>query len=307
MKENKTDANEPQGLGIGAWLKKWFQLTMDLGKIRITFSVTITTTIGYLLAPAPWVSGWVWPVLGILMIGLASAALNQLQDHELDAKMRRTRWRPLPSGRVTRKQVAGFVIFYLTAGTAILYFKTNATATILGLSAFFWYNGIYTYLKRVSAIAVIPGSVIGGVPPAVGWAAAGGDIWDPYILSICLFMFIWQIPHFWLLLFMYGDDYSLAGLPNLLDKVSEYGLRLMTFAGIIITACSAFWIPIAGGIHIKMVYRALAFLSIFLVWFSRNLATRKGEISYKQAFISINIYSVLVLVVVLVAEFARSY
>lgn len=290
-----------------SWIKKWFKLTLELGKIRITFSVTITTTIGYLLAPQPWLSAWIWPVLGILLIGLASAALNQLQDHQLDAKMRRTRWRPLPSGRVTRGQVVGFVIVYLAAGTAILYFKTNNIATILGLSAFFWYNGIYTYLKRVSAIAVIPGSVIGGVPPAVGWAAAGGDIFDPYILSICLFMFIWQIPHFWLLLFLYGDDYTLAGLPNLLDKVSEYGLRIMSLVGILITACSAFWIPIAGDIHIKFVYRLLAFFSIFLIWFSRNLATRKGEISYKQTFISLNIYSVLVLLAVLGAEIYRKY
>ena len=283
------------------FLKKWFLLILELGKIRITFSVTITTTIGYLLAPRPWEGSLLWPVIGILLIGLSSAALNQWQDKNLDAKMKRTRHRPLPSGRVTEAQVLIFVAITFIVGVGTLYIKTNLIATLLGISAFVWYNAIYTYLKRVSAIAVIPGSVIGGVPPAVGWVAAGGDVLDPLILSICLFMVIWQIPHFWLLLFLYGKDYSLAGLPTLLDRFSEYGLRLLTFGGLLVTVISATWIPYAGNMTSPEIYRMLTVLSILMLYFSRKLLTRQGEVDYKQAFISINVYSVLVLVLVLAA------
>lgn len=282
-------------------VKKWFFLALELGKIRITFSVAITTTVGYLLAPRPWEAHLFWPVAGILLIGLSSAALNQLQDRHLDAKMKRTRHRPLPSGRVTPKQALVFVLITFVLGTGILALETNWIATVLGVSALVWYNAIYTYLKRVSSIAVIPGSVIGGIPPVVGWVAAGGDLFDPLILSIGLFVVIWQIPHFWLLLFLYGKDYSLAGLPTLLDHVSEYGLRLLTFGGLLVTVISATWIPYAGDMTSKEIYRILTVLSVLMLFFSRKLLTRKSEIDYRGAFISINVYSVLVLLLVLAA------
>jgi protoheme IX farnesyltransferase len=254
-----------------------------------------------LLAPRPWQVAWIWPVLGILLIGLSSAALNQWQDRELDKKMRRTKWRPLPSGRVTPNQVLVFVFITIFSGLGILFYFTNVIATVLGFSAFFWYNGIYTYLKRVSPIAVIPGSVIGGVPPAVGWAAAGGDIHDPFILSICFFMFIWQIPHFWLLLFLYGDDYKLAGLPTMLDIMSEYSLRLWTFLGLLLTIATAVYIPIAGVIYHPLVMKIITTVSILVLWFAKDLLIKKRTVKYKSLFIMINIYSVFILIVILSA------
>lgn len=277
-------------------LWQWFLLTLELGKIKITFSVTITTTVGYLLAPRPWQSNLIWPVLGILLIGLSSAALNQVQDAKIDAKMKRTRNRPIPSGRISKKNAGYLVSLYFFIGISILIFKTNLTATILGISAYVWYNGIYTYLKRVSTIAVIPGSIIGGVPPAVGWAAAGGNIFDPYIISICIFMVIWQIPHFWLLLFLYGEDYHRAGLPSLIKKISVRSLQLLTFGGIVLTIVSAFSIAWYGKYTDNAGYIITALLSIVLLSLSFGLLLNLKNLKYKKIFISINIYSVIVLI-----------
>jgi len=279
---------------------KWFLITLELGKIKITFSVTVTTTVGYLLAPQPWMSNLAWPVIGILLIGLSSAALNQIQDRNLDLKMKRTMGRPLPSGRVSVGFAWGFVLIYFTIGICILFFKTNVIAGLLGLSAYVWYNGIYTYLKRVSPIAVIPGSVIGGVPPAVGWAAAGGDISDPYILSICLFMIIWQVPHFWLLLFLYGNDYHGAGLPTLTKIISERALQLWTFGGILLTIVSAFSVTFFGQYKDVYGYAVTALLSLVLLFMSRGLLIAGKNLQYKKIFIGINIYSVLILIINLV-------
>jgi protoheme IX farnesyltransferase len=278
-------------------LWEWFLITLELGKIKITFSVTVTTTVGYLLAPQPWKSNLIWPVTGILLIGLSSAALNQIQDRELDLKMKRTRGRPLPSGRVTTGFAWAFVLSYFLVGLGILFFKTNVMATVLGISAYIWYNGIYTYLKRVSPIAVIPGSVIGGVPPAVGWAAAGGDILDPYILSICVFMVVWQIPHFWLLLFLYGNDYHSAGLPTLTKIISERSLQLLTFGGIILTIVSAFVVTWYGNYKDNYGIAITLLLSLVLLYLSRGLLFYNKNTMYKKIFISINIYSVLILIV----------
>jgi len=281
-------------------IKKWFFLSFELGKIKITFSVTITTAIGYLLAPEPRDSYPLWPIMGILLIGLSSAALNQLQDRELDKKMNRTKHRPLPSGRVTPRQVGILVGIYLFAGMFILITKTNITATLLGLSAYIWYNGFYTYLKRVSSIAVIPGSVIGGVPPAVGWAAAGGYILDPLIIAVCMFMFIWQIPHFWLLLFLYGDDYQRAGLPSLIHKISAKNLRFLTFGGIVVTIISALLIPFAASVNTYFLYLILSIFSLVLIYLSFNLVRPSVKMNYKKTFIAINIYSVFVLITIFI-------
>jgi protoheme IX farnesyltransferase len=272
-------------------------ITLELGKIKITFSVTITTTVGYLLAPKPWANNLIWPVIGILLIGLSSAALNQVQDRNIDSRMNRTKSRPLPSGRITVFWALIFVFVYFIAGISILYFKTNLTATILGLSAYIWYNGIYTYLKRISSIAVIPGSVIGGVPPAVGWAAAGGNIFDPYIISICVFMIIWQVPHFWLLLFLFGNDYFNAGLPSLIKVISERSLQKLTFIGILFTILSAYSIVYFGNYTDSYALIATSLLSFILIYSAKDLVTNKPMIKYKKIFITINIYSVLILLI----------
>ena len=81
-------------------------------------------------------------------------------------------------------------------------------ATFLGFLTVIWYNIVYTYLKRISSLAVIPGSLIGALPPLVGWASSGSSIFSPRPLGIALFFFIWQIPHFWLLLLNFGGDYE---------------------------------------------------------------------------------------------------
>jgi len=283
----------------------FIKLNLELGKVKITVSVTVTTTIGYFLYPPERINFWLWPVLGIFLIGLSSAALNQYQDRFLDAKMNRTKNRPLPSGRVSEKGVLIYILFYGIAGTLVLLLKTNIIATILGLSALGWYNGIYTYLKRVSPFAVIPGSVIGGVPPAIGWVAAGGDLFDPIILSVCWFMFIWQIPHFWLLLFLYGDDYARAGLPTLIAKIKEYKLRVWTFIGIFITVVSAYSIPFIAKLDDFLIFKALAGISILLLLYSSRLLFKNTRVNYKLNFIMLNMYSVLVLMILFVSHVYR--
>ena len=88
-------------------------------------------------------------------------------------------------------------------------------AALLGLITVVWYNGIYTPLKRVTAFAAIPGGVVGAIPPVIGWVSGGGDPTDARIIVVAFFFFVWQVPHFWLLLMRIGGDYERAGLPSL--------------------------------------------------------------------------------------------
>lgn len=276
---------------------------MELAKFRITFSVTITTAIGYFLAPRADGLNFIWPVLGILFIGMSSAALNHLQDRNLDALMVRTKNRPLPSGRVTSNQVIFFVFLFLIPGAVILHLKTNAITTVLGLSAFFWYNSIYTYLKRISSIAVIPGALIGGIPPLLGWTAAGGEVLNPYIISVSMMLVIWQVPHFWLLLFMYRDDYERAGLPVLMDQIGERASQIVTYIGIVATILSAFIILLAGNILNYWTIIAMGLISFKLMWDSEKLIFPRGMLSYKKIFMSTNLFTLGSLGIVVTAHF----
>ncbi|MDH5656825.1 MAG: protoheme IX farnesyltransferase [Spirochaetia bacterium] len=285
-------------------IKKWFGLILELGKARITVSVTVTTAIGYFLAPEPWENSAIWPILGILFIGFASASLNHLQDRKIDIKMHRTRNRPFPEGRVTAFQTLVIIFIFSLLGCGILYFLSGGKKPlILGLSAFFWYNGIYTNLKRISSIAVVPGALIGGIPPALGWASAGGNILDPFIVSISSMLIIWQVPHFWLLLFMYSDDYDRAGLPNLIHNMGEKSLRVLTFFTILLTIFGAIWIFYEGELFLHWSFFLAIAASIKLVLDSLDMMRFYKKPVYKKMFMSINIYTLIVLSLVIAGRF----
>jgi len=113
----------------------------------------------------------------------------------------------------------------------------------LGLAAAVVYNGIYTPLKRVSPFVVLPGSLIGALPPVVGWTAAGGYLIDPSIHLVAFFFFIWQIPHFWLLLLFYARDYQDGGLPSLFDRFDRRQIVKLTFLWIAAVCVAALLLP----------------------------------------------------------------
>jgi protoheme IX farnesyltransferase len=170
----------------------------------------------------------------------------------------------------------------------------------LGLLALIWYNGIYTPLKRKTAFAVVPGSVIGALPPLVGYAAAGGNILDPQILAFAFFMFMWQIPHFWLLVIKNADDYRKAGFPTISDIYNERQLKAITFLWTVATAVSSLLLPLMNVFSnaylivlliLSLVAIVLGFASIFKKDFSKKLIFKY--------FMGINIYLLIVIGIII--------
>jgi len=220
-------------------MKSWLALL----KLRITIASTITTLVGYVLARGQFDMAMTPILLGIFLQACGAAALNQVQDAKLDVRMGRTSGRPIPSGRVSRTGALVMAVCLLAAGSMILALS-SVTAALLGLGAAAIYNGIYTPMKRTTPFAVLPGSIIGALPPVAGWVAAGGYLTDPTIHLVAFFFFIWQIPHFWLLLLFYERDYINGGLPSMFDRFDRRQLLKLTFLWIAAVCVSSMLLPL---------------------------------------------------------------
>lgn len=270
---------------------------LELSKIRITALATVTTAAGYFLATESVTWEILLPVLGILFLACGSSALNQIQERRFDAKMDRTRNRPLPSGRVSLAGAVAFTLMMILAGSAFLYIKRDPVTLGLGLAALVWYNGVYTPLKRWTAFAVVPGAVIGALPPVVGWTAAGGNPTDPAILSFALFFFVWQIPHFWLILLYLGRDYEKAGLPSMHEVFSPRQLMRITFIWILATGLTSLSMPVFGLGKGLLIYFLLLASTGWLIWNAATLLRSEvGSASFRGVFRNINLYALLVIV-----------
>ena len=214
------------------------KILLEINKVKITVLVMLTTIAGYVLEKHTLDVAIILPTLGIFILACGSAALNHYQDRDRDGLMERTKNRPIPSGKMSANWVLVIAFSEIILGTWLIYIGSNFLSAQLGILAMIWYNFIYTPLKRKTAFAVIPGSVIGAIPPMVGWTAAGGSIADPQLIVLGFFFFIWQVPHFWLLMLKYGKEYEKAGYPSITSMIGKEQIKRATFMWTAATAVS---------------------------------------------------------------------
>lgn len=280
-----------------------FLLTLvELSKVRITFAVSLTTIAGYLLAKGSFDSGLILPVFGIFLLACGSSALNHYQDSDRDALMKRTSSRPVPSGKISSNGALIVAISLSAIGSYILFLGAGFVGFQLGLLALLWYNAIYTPLKRKTAYAVIPGSVIGAIPPVVGWVAGGGSVFDSQVLILAFFFFIWQVPHFWLLMLKYGEEYVNAGYPSITQRYDDQQIRYITFLWTFATAVAALMLPLFGILHSLTATIVIMVSVVWLIYvFAGLLRSSKKPFNPFYYFMRIN-YFVLAVIIAISAD-----
>jgi protoheme IX farnesyltransferase len=276
-------------------LKEKIKIFFELAKVKITSFVTVTTAFGYIAASGK-IDLMILPVLfGVLLLAFGSAALNHYQEKDFDSKMNRTKDRPIPSGRISPNTVLKISLILILLGSLILILWTNLLALGLGLLNLIWYNFIYTLLKRKTPFAIVPGSLVGAIPPAIGWAAAGGSLLDPQIIIIAFFFFIWQIPHFWLLLLVMDKDYQQAGFPTLTQIFNHEQLSRITFIWIISTAVTGLMIPLFGMVNELWINLGLFVSGALLTWKAFGLLVETNDFSaFRLNFKYINYFALSV-------------
>ena len=195
---------------------------LELSKSRIVFMVVITTAAGFLFAATkvdPFLL--LHTLIGTALVAAGTNALNQYVERAHDAKMHRTRTRPLPAGRITPRAALLFSSAIAIVGTLYLGLAVNWLTAFLGAFTLTSYIFVYTPLKRVSTICTIIGAIPGAVPPLMGWTAATNELalggWIVFAI-----LFLWQLPHFMAISWMYREDYARGGFV-MLSTLDENG------------------------------------------------------------------------------------
>lgn len=193
---------------------------MVLTKPRVVQLIVFCAVIGMLLAVPGWPGLTQWgtaavAALGIWLVASAAAAFNCLIEQQIDARMKRTAWRPTARGELSRPQTLLFSAVLCVAGSALLYTWINPLTMWLTFATFVGYAVIYTViLKPLTPQNIVIGGASGAMPPVLGWAAMRGDV-GPEAWMLCLIIFLWTPPHFWALALYRTEDYARAGLPML--------------------------------------------------------------------------------------------
>ena len=284
-------ALSPTGFG-GARLGVY----LELAKAKLSALVLVSTVVGFLLASGVAIDwfGLAWTVIGTGLAAFGANALNQCFEAPRDARMRRTRGRPIPSRRLTPARAYLAALGMALLGPLLLWLTVNTLAAALALSTIILYLGAYTPLKVRSPANTLVGAVVGAIPPMIGWAAADGTLGaGAWLLAAILFF--WQIPHFLALAWLYRDDYARGGfrmLPHVdqrggltCDIVVLYSLALLPLALTITVIGLAGWLYASGSLA----------LGSGLVLAAMHLHKHRRDVDAKRVFLASVIYLPLLL------------
>lgn len=278
-------------------------LLMELTKFRLSAAVTLSAVFGFILAKGGDMILLGYSTLAVFILALGVSALNQYQEYRSDSQMIRTMHRPIPSGRISPQSVLYLSMGLITMALLLIFYELGYLGLLLFLFVPLWYNGVYTYLKRYSAFAVVPGGLLGIIPPAIGWLAAGKSLSDPKFFALGLLFFVWQVPHFWLMSAKYADDYRAAGFPTSVETFGIEGFRRVLFVWwTLMVFCSLFLIMMFGVQNLVLIVLFITLALAVVVIGTRILLDNLTPIHAGELFRVINLFLLLTLILLSVAS-----
>lgn len=279
---------------------------VGLLKIRLSLAVTFSAVTGFLLYDNHPGGEIFYTIAGVFLLSSGAATLNQYAERHADALMNRTMHRPIPGYHIAPQNALLIAFFLLVTGSLILLI-TGYVPAILGLFTVFLYNIVYTSLKKVSWYAVVPGALVGAIPPLIGFTAAGGKGPDAGIILFCSFMFLWQLPHFWLIIMRYRNDYYKAGFKMLPEKIDDRLTKNLVFFWVTVTSLLLAIFSFKELIFDRIISLILIPMNIcFILLFYRVLfipGKTKENRGVKIAFILINAFSLAVMLLFIANSF----
>lgn len=273
---------------------------LSLIRLRLSLAVTFSAVTGYLIFPFGHISSLLLLTPGIFLLACAASVMNQVTEYRQDGLMERTRNRPIPSMTIGQGSAVVFSAGLLTAGLLLLYF-TGWWPVILGLFNMVLYNLVYTRLKKVTQLALIPGAMVGAIPPLIGFTAAGGTRPTYAILLFSCFMFLWQLPHFWLILMKYRDDYARAGFKTLPKKFDEQKIRNLIFLWVTITTAFLVVFFASASVFGRFLASVLIVTNImFIILFYRMIYYKHDISGQRKAYVLMNSFGLMVMLLFII-------
>jgi len=275
---------------------------IQLTKPRITWLILMSTAVGFFFGAK---SGWNWWVLlhtlaGTGLIASGTAALNQWMERDADAKMNRTRHRPLPSGHLAPAKALWFATALSIAGFVELWLGANALTALLGVFTLVSYLFVYTPLKRVTPHSTTVGAIPGAMPPVIGFAASRGELTAEALVLFAI-LFLWQFPHFYSIAWLYREDYGRAGIRMLpvVDPSGERTARQILLTALLLIPVSLLptWLGMAGNIYLA---GALLLGSVYF-WYGLRVNRERSLIRARGVLMASIVY-LPVLYILLLAD-----
>jgi protoheme IX farnesyltransferase len=238
----------------------------------------------------------------LFLLLMGGATLNNYQDRDLDARLRRTRKRPLAAREIdSRAALIQATVLILVGTLGLFWVGTSAALPTMGVIAICLYNFVYTPLKRKTVLAVIPGAVCGILPLLMGWTAAGGGLESARLWILVVVFGVWQLPHFWLVVLANEGDYRSSGIPNMLRSLGVRQLRRLVFVWVVafvglslllpvyrvVLSDSATWVLLANALILSSVFGFVLFL-------------QDGSDRYRELFRYLNLSVAIVMSVIVV-------
>ena len=233
-------------------LKDFFIVT----KFVLSFAVSLSALFAYIMAKGEIGLDMFLATFSVLLVAMGVSTLNQVQEYREDSKMERTKNRPIAAGRMLPRTGVMIAVVLIFISFVLIYTLLGLTGINFFAFAFIWYNLMYTPLKKRSALAVVPGAVLGVIPPAIGWLVAGHSLFEIEFIAIAVYYFIWQVPHFWLLVMLFHGDYKDGGYPTAMRLFGEGTLQRLTFVWLVLT--------IHAGIFLVYTFNVYSYVTVVL-------------------------------------------
>jgi heme o synthase len=277
-----------------------------LTKFVLSFAVSLSALFAYVMAKGEMGLDMLLSTLAVLLVAMGVSTLNQVQEYKSDSKMDRTKHRPIASGKWSPTTGIVIAAILILLSLALIYSLIGMIGIDLFLFSFIWYNFVYTPLKKKSALAVVPGAILGVIPPAVGWITAGHSLQEPQFFALGLFYFVWQVPHFWLLVMLFHADYKDGGYPTAMKLFGKVSLQKLTFVWLVLTIQTGIFMVSVFGVDSNVIYWLLIVTGLLGFASSLQLMVKNFELkNARKIFYQINFAFLITIILVAIDEYYK--
>jgi protoheme IX farnesyltransferase len=281
---------------------KIFHQYLILCKPRVVVLIVFTAVVGMFLAVPGWppLSALLAGTLGIGLAASSAAAINHLLDRRIDAKMKRTKNRPLATGKLTEGNVLIFALSLGALSMAILMIWVNSLTAILTFLSLIGYAIVYTvWLKRATPQNIVIGGAAGAAPPVLGWAAVTGTL-EPQAMLLFLIVFVWTPPHFWALAIYRKEEYALVDIPMLpvTHGVAFTRLQILLYTILLVIVTT---LPYLTGMSGLVYLAGVSVLNAGFMWYALRMMVSKDVLLPMHTF-AFSITYLMVLFIFLLAD-----